>query len=131
MPDHREDLGAVRWWWGPARRKAARWAAAMERQAEDRRIRTSTPTAVVLDIVHNSTDGWKWLVWDYDPDGVRLLAGQVEGVLAPHGMKGGYPTALDALTAGLGAIRNSGWDGDVVLREKVPTIGSPEATPDA
>lgn len=57
-------------------------------------------------------------MWDYDPDDARLMAGQVEGVLAPHGMKDGYATALDALTAGLGAIRNGGWTGDVVLRER-------------
>lgn len=113
-----EQMVKVRWWWGRNRRKAARWAAAMRRQDEQRRIRQSTPTAYVLDIVDNGEHGWKWLVWDYDPDDARLMAGQVEGVLAPHGMKDGYATALDALTAGLGAIRNGGWTGDVVLRER-------------
>lgn len=119
MAERSDEMVKVRWWWGRNRRKSARWAAEMRRQDEQRRIRHSTPTAYVLELVNNGPPhGWKWLCWDYDPDGARLMAGQVEGVLAPHGMKDGYATALDALTAGLGAIRHGGWTGDVVLREK-------------
>lgn len=52
-----EEMVKVRWWWGRNRRKAARWAAAMRRQDEQRRIRQSTPTAYVLDIVDNGEHG--------------------------------------------------------------------------
>lgn len=99
------------------RGKTARWVAEMQRQADERAFIHTPPPAVVLDVVDNGDQGWKWLTWDYDPDQKRLLAGQVEGVCVPYGIKAGYKSRRAAREAGLLAIRKAGWTGDVVLRE--------------
>jgi hypothetical protein len=100
--------------------KTDRWAEAMKEQLRNEQVRHSTPTAYVLSVVDNGPEhGWKWLVWDYDPDHVRLHAGAIEGVCVPHGMKDGFPDADTCRAAGLAAIRKT-WSGDVVLREQLP-----------
>lgn len=96
-----------------------RWVAVMQRQADEQAFIHTPPTAVVLDVVDNQDQGWKWLTWAYDPDNKRLLAGQVEGICVPYGIKNGYKSQASARNAGLAAIRKAGWTGDVLLREAI------------
>lgn len=100
-----------------AKSKSQRWAEEMERQARDRELIRSKPDAIKLNLTDNGEQGWKWSVWDYDPGQKRLLAGAVEGSIVPHGMKSGFDTMEDARSAGIQAIRKSGWDGLIVLDE--------------
>jgi hypothetical protein len=102
--------------WG----KNRRFVEAMRQQARDDEICHSAPDAVVLQLADNGPEhGWKWLTWAYDPDHKLLYAGAVEGVVVPYGMKDGYENIDQARAVGLHEIRQSGWTGDVVLREPV------------
>lgn len=99
------------------RSRNRRHFAELERQANDKDFIHTTPIAYVVSVVDNGPNGWKWLVWDYDPDQRRLMAGQVEGVLVPRGIKDGYPSMEKARDAGITAVRAGGWAGDILLRE--------------
>ncbi len=88
----------------------------LNQMEQDFEIVNSKPDAMALHIVRNES-GWKWICFTYDPDGKRLQAGAVEGILIPHGLKGGLSFRSEAIIDGIDAIRQGQWHGNIVLVE--------------
>lgn len=107
-----------RWWWSKKKLEREVWIAAMEIQKENMSVLSEPPLAKLLIVNRSSEFDWNYTVFDYDPDNKRMLAGQLEGIMAPWLMSSNFSSLARAIGAGIYSIQMSGWTGDIVLRNK-------------